>query len=61
MEQNIINKINEWSKLATEDLDLINEYQKRITKYHKINIVELEDETNKQAEELIINKESKRI
>lgn len=41
--------------------DLINEYQKRITKYHKINIVELEDETNKQAEELIINKESKRI
>ncbi len=27
MEQNIINKINEWSKFAVEDLDLLNEYQ----------------------------------
>jgi len=27
MEQNILNKINEWSKFAVEDLDLVNEYQ----------------------------------
>ena len=27
MEQNIINKINEWSKFAVEDLDLVKEYQ----------------------------------
>ena len=27
MEQSIINKINEWSKFAVEDLDLVNEYQ----------------------------------
>ena len=27
MEQNIINKINEWTKFAVEDLDLVNEYQ----------------------------------
>lgn len=27
MEQNIVKKINEWSKFATEDLDLINEYE----------------------------------
>lgn len=27
MEQKIINKINEWSKFAVEDLDLVNEYQ----------------------------------
>ena len=27
MEQNIISKINEWSKFAVEDLDLVNEYQ----------------------------------
>ena len=27
MEQEILNKINEWSKFAVEDLDLVNEYQ----------------------------------
>ena len=27
MEQKILNKINEWSKFAVEDLDLVNEYQ----------------------------------
>ena len=27
MEQNILNKINEWAKFAVEDLDLVNEYQ----------------------------------
>ena len=27
MEQNIKNKINEWSKFATEDLDLVKEYE----------------------------------
>ena len=27
MEQNILNKINEWSRFAVEDLDLVNEYQ----------------------------------
>ena len=28
MEQNILNKINEWAKFAVEDLDLVNEYQR---------------------------------
>ena len=27
MEQNILNKINEWAKFAVDDLDLVNEYQ----------------------------------
>ena len=27
MEQKILDKINEWSKFAVEDLDLVNEYQ----------------------------------
>ena len=27
MEQSIKNKINEWSKFAVEDLDLVNEFE----------------------------------
>ena len=30
--------------------DLINDYQKRITKYHKIEIIELKDENNLEKE-----------
>ena len=32
-------------------IDLINDYQKRINKYHKLEIIELKDEDNLQKEE----------
>jgi len=41
--------------------DMINEYQKRITKYAKIDIVTLKDESNRLQEDIIKETEGKRI
>ena len=34
--------------------DLINDYQKRINKYHKLNIIELKDSNMKEEGDLIL-------
>ena len=39
--------------------DLIEDYKKRITKYHKIEIIELNDENNLSKEKLNISKQLK--
>ncbi len=40
-------------------IELINDYQKRISKYHKIEIIELKDEDSIEKEEISIKKHLK--
>lgn len=42
-------------------VDLINEYIKRISKFAKINMIELADESNKLPEAMVLEKESNKI
>ena len=42
-------------------VDLINEYSKRISKFAKLNIIELADESNKLPETIVLEKESNKI
>ncbi len=40
---------------------LVKEYEKRIRKYAKLKIIELKDESNNYSNEIVLNREAKRI